>query len=215
MRKIALCLQTADRSDYTARTLASFAAHNDLSQFRLLHGDDGSKTPENIALAKRYGFKTVVKTKKRVGWLPVRTELIAYAAQRADWILFLENDIDTLRPFPWDLFTFVSRHHWVYCLRLFGAFKGPNQTDPCKTINQWKPDKPVVWKAFQGAPEQAEYALIHWSAQPSVTRANYADALHRYGTREMKLKTARVVDNVMVHVGAVRTEHLGRQAVAC
>src|SRR5688572_4097379 len=135
MRKIALCLQTSDRPEYTARTLATFAAHNDLSQFRLLHADDGSQTPENRTLAKAYGFKTVLKTKTPIGCLPVRTELIAYAASRADWILFLENDIESLRPFPWDLFNFVSRHHWVYSLRLFGTFKDAAGLEPCKTIN--------------------------------------------------------------------------------
>jgi hypothetical protein len=216
MRKIALCLQTCDRPDYTARTLASFAQHNDLSQFRLIHGDDGSKTGENLALAKSYGFKTAVKTRTRIGCLPLRTELIAYAAGRADWILFLENDIESVRPFPWALFEFASRHHWIYCLRLFGAFKGPQATDPCKTVNQWKPEKPVVWKAFTGAPEPAEYALIHWSAQPTVTRAKQLYDLHRHGVKELRLKTARVVENVMVHFGAVRTSELGaRERVAC
>ena len=96
------------------------------------------------------------------------------------------------------------------------ANQGAGQTDPCKTVNQWKPEKPVVWKAFAGAPEPAEYALIHWSAQPTVTRAKPLYDLHRHGVKELKLKTVRVVDNVMVHVGAVRTSELrGRERVAC
>lgn len=209
--RIALCLQTADRPEYTSRTLASFAAQNDLSRFRLLHGDDASRSTENRELARSYGFKTVVKGSTRAGCLPTRTALIAYAARKAPWILLLENDIESVRPFPWALFDYVSTLDWVYCLRLFGVFKGPNQTDPCLTVNKWKPEKPVTWRRLRAAPEPTEVAVIHWSAQPSVTRARPLVAMHVSGEKEIRLKTARVVDNVMVHVGAIRTN----EAVAC
>jgi len=216
MMRVAVCLQTADRSDYTARTLASFAAHNDLKRFALFHGDDASATTENRDLAHAYGFKTLVRTKARIGCLPLRTALIVAAARHADWILLLENDIDSVRPFPWALLHHVASIKWLYTLRLFGAFKGPNQTDPCHIVNKWKPEKPVKWKALGKSPEPAEYGLIHWSAQPSVTRTRPLVDLHCSGIRELRLKTARVVDNVMVHIGDVRTHQArSREAVAC
>lgn len=210
---IVVALQTADRPDYTARTLASFAAHNDLSRFVLVHGDDASVTRENIELAARYGFATVSKPKAPIGCLAMRTRLLQKAAMHGEWVLLLENDIESVRPFPWALFDVVKDLDWVYALRLFGEFKGPNQTAPCKNVNQWKPEKPVVWKRLRHAPEPAEHAVIHWSAQPTVTRARPLLDLHLYGVKELRRKTVRVVDNVMVHIGDVRTRQLPRRKV--
>jgi hypothetical protein len=214
---VAVCLQTADRPDYTARTLASFAAHNDLDRCVLLHGDDASSTPENLDLAGAYGFRTVSRPSKPVGGLALRSQLLQYAATVADWVLLLENDILSVRPLPWPLIEFVAQHPWVYALRLFGEFKGPDRTDPCLTVNKWHREKPVRWKTLRGAPEPAEHAVIHWSAQPTVTRAAQARDIHVSGHRELHLKTVRVVQNVMVHVGATRTHQVRRQTeeVAC
>lgn len=202
---ITVALMTCGRYEYTARTLASFAAHNDLRKFQLLHGDDASDNRKDIArLVKPYGFRTVVQHKTQLGWLPLRTALIARAAARGRWILLLENDIESIRPFPWALFARVQAHDWIYCLRLYGAFKDAEQLQPCKTTNQWRGHAPVSWKALKNAPEPAEVAQIHWSAQPCVTRAGDLVAIHQ-GHREVHLKTARVVTNVMNHFGVERT----------
>ncbi len=203
---IACCLQTCDRYELTARTLETFAAHNDLSQFRLLHADDASTDHESMrALTMSYGFRTVFQTHERLGCTMVRWGLISAAVRRgADWILLLENDIETLRPFPWPLFEFVAKKDEVCCLRLYGRFKDVARTDPCLKTHKHRGHSLVQWRPLKGAPEAAQIGEIHWSAQPAVTRAQALLDHHRYGT-DPSGWTVRVKKNVMAHIGYERT----------
>jgi hypothetical protein len=213
MTRIAVLLMTCDRPAYTRRTLETFLAHNpDRSRFVLLHGDDASIAPDNLELAAAAGFRTVIRnTGRRRGILALRTALIDAAAPLTKWALVLENDLESRRPFPWALFDHVRYQSKFYALRLFGAFKDADQAEPCKTVHQWT-GRDVRWASLEGAPEPAEVADVHWSAQPTVTRTKALVALHHHHSRTLGL-TARVVDNVMVHIGATRTRELAE--VAC
>lgn len=201
---IALCLQTCDRFAMTARTLHTFAQHNDLKRFSLFHGDDASSDSRVCDLVASYGFETVAKTVTRFGMLAVRKAMINVAAERgAEWIFVLENDIETLRPFPWNLFHYVQRDQKVYCLRLYGRFKDAERKQPCLTVH--KRDKShVTWARYEGAPEPAQIGRIHWSAQPAVTRTRELVAHHRNGQESEKF-TVRVKKNVVSHMGLERT----------
>lgn len=212
--KIAVVLQTCGRYAYTEQTVRTFSQYNDRTKFLLLHGDDASDQPRQMSqIVGDFGFQTIVQHHSRRGWLPLRRELIKHAARKADWIMVLENDIASLRPFPWDLFRFVAKIEWLYSLRLYGKFKGLAETFPCLTTHQWLSHSPVKWKALKGAPEPAEMARIHWSAQPCVTRAGELVALHEAYRRELKLKIARVTTNVMAHIGTDRTPGFVREVV--
>ncbi len=203
---IALCLQTCDRYELTERTLETFAAHNDLSKFRLLHADDASTDTEQMrALTMRYGFRTVFQTHERLGCTMVRWGLISAAVRRgAEWILLLENDIETLRPFPWSLFNHVAKNQEIVCLRLYGRFKDAARTDPCLTTHKHRGHSPVMWRPLKGAPEASQIGEIHWSAQPAVTRAQALLDHHRTGA-DPEGWTVRVKKNVMAHIGYERT----------
>lgn len=204
---IACCLQTCDRYDLTVRTLETFAAHNDLSRFRLLHADDASVDGDTMrALVKSYGFRTVFQAHdERLGMRMVRWGLISAAVRRgAEWILLLENDIESLRPFPWDLFEHVKKRKDVCCLRLYGRYKDKEQRDPCLTTHKRRGHAPVRWRPFRGAPEASQIGEIHWSAQPSVTKATMLLRHHQTG-EEPDGWTVRVKKNVMAHIGAERT----------
>ena len=203
---IALCLQTCDRFDLTVRTLETFAAHNDLKKFRLLHADDASTDQYSMReLITSYGFRTVVQTGERLGCTMVRWALISAAVRRgADWILLLENDIETLRPFPWPLFEYAAKQKTVYCLRLYGRFKDLDRRDPCLTTHKHRGHVPVQWRPFRGAPEASQIGEIHWSAQPAVTRSKLLLDHHRTGA-EPEGWTVRVKKNVMAHIGWERT----------
>jgi hypothetical protein len=202
---IAVCLLTSDRPDYTARTLRSFEQHNRRDpRMILLHADDGSQTHRNVNLAHYYGFKTVTQNSVRRGWMLSRTALFEQAALHANWILFLENDIDTLRPFPWALFDAVRKTPGIYCLRLYGRFKDVARTDKCLETHKRRGHKPVQWKPWRDAPEASQVGEIHWSAQPSVTRAQELLSLHKTG-KEPTGSTVRVKKNVTSHFGLERT----------
>lgn len=204
MLRVAVAFQTCDRFDYTERTLASFAHYNDLRRFVLVHADDASEDARVPALARSYGFETVVDHRVREGWRSTRAALVEAAAKRAGWILMLENDIESVRPFPWELWRYVLTEPWIYCLRLYGKFKDRERRDPCLTTHKRRNHEPVEWRPFRGAPEKSQVGLIHWSAQPCVTRKGELLALHRTG-REPAGHTARVKKNVMVHIGRERT----------
>lgn len=204
---IACCLLTCDRLEYTARTLESFAAHNDPRAFALFHGDDASSDPTVPDLVRRYGFHTITKSAERQGWLIMRRRLFTAAAERgADWILYLENDVEWARPFPWTLFELVRESGQCYCLRLQGPFKDRERRDPCLIFHKGDRRKPVKWKPIKRAPEPAQIGRIHWSAQPSVTRTSDLLAHHFRNGVESSSLTARVLENVTYHIGVRRTE---------
>jgi hypothetical protein len=209
---IAVCLMTCDRDGYTRRTIDSFLEQNpDRSRFVLLHGDDASKDQKNHRLARAAGFRTVVQHQVRCGILATRIAMIQAAANFAPWVLVLENDQESIRPFPWELFDFVARNKKIYCLRLFGEFKDAARRDRCKVTHQWKRHRLVKWYPLEGAPEKSQFGAIHWSAQPTVTRVISAIAIHCKHKRDVGL-TARVLNNVMVHIGEERT---AAEPVAC
>ena len=207
---IAVALLTCDRFDYTARTVESFIQHNDPSRFTLLHADDASTDTRVVGFVQAHGFKTVVRHKTRRGWLRTRTKLLAHAAKAAPWVLYLENDIETARPFPWRLFRFVARRHDISSLRLYGAYKDRDRLDACLTRSKVDGIE-VNWRPFRDAPEKAQIGLIHWSAQPSVTRSQEALDHHVYGS-PLSGWTVRPKKNVTYHIGVERTPPL---EVAC
>ncbi len=210
---IAVCLLTCDRVPYTRVTVESWARFNGGDpRFVLLHGDDASVDPVNGTIARAHGFQTVIQHETRQGNLPLRLALLKRAARVADWILVLENDIESIRAFPWPLFEFVRAQHELSSLRLFGKYKDRDGLDPCLTTHKRQDHKPVRWTPARHAPEPAQVGLIHWTPQPTVTRADQVLALHLKGI-DPPGRTVRVKSNVMVHIGVERTKDL--QAVAC
>lgn len=213
---IAVTLLTCERFDYTSRTLESFAHHNQLTHFVLLHADDASSDDRVVPLVQSYGFTTVVRNRERSGWLQTRTKLIRMAIRReARWILNLENDIESVRPFPWPLFHFIEKRGDICSLRLYGRYKDSRKRDACLTFHK-QTREDARWKPLRRAPEMAQIGRIHWSAQPSVTRASALWDLHRYGM-DLSDYTVRVKKNVMVHIGVERTipRDVPSEQVAC
>lgn len=206
--RVAVCLQTCERFDYTARTVQSFAQQNDPSQFLLLHSDDASTDPRVIDEAQRAGFATVVQNEIRQGAVSTRRALLEAAAARgADWVVLLENDWEWLRSFPWPLFRYVTDHPKIYALRLYGRFKdragkkkaGCGRSDP-------------QWTSIPGF--NAEIGSIHWGGPPTATRIAEARWIHQgvkcdadcgKRSRSLRLSTARVLENVVVHIGDTKT----------
>lgn len=211
--KPAICLLTCDRYSYTERTVQTLAQFNDLSRFVLLHGDDGSVDRRVFPLVRGYGFKTVSSAGHKEGWRISRRKLFEVAEKRkVDWVLFLENDQEWVRPFPWDVFDLVRKDDRIYCLRLQGEYKDREQLDAHMVHHKVGPrEKPVKWKPVKRAPEPTQVGAIHWSAQPSITRTYDLMRLHRFGYQAPGL-TARVMQNCTFHIGAERTPRLEKSA---
>lgn len=222
--RIALTFLTCDRVDYTRRTLETLAAHNDLSRFVLLHGDDASVDDAGGELARRLGFETVVQTKAlrqrgRRGVAAMTEELFEHASRRGcELVLNLQNDWECVRPIPPEVWQFFV-HPSIYCVRLYGAMK--STTGRCGIHHGGRePRKVVEWRPFEpngGRPKHAtgwEIGDIHWGHPPAVTRIRQAVSLTRDAVSEkisrvrsgkIYLQTVRPVENVFLHIGRERT----------
>jgi hypothetical protein len=210
--KIAITFLTCDRVEYTRRTLETLAAHNDLSQFILLHGDDASTDDAGGKLARSIGFMTIAQSRsKRAGVCKMTADLFAAAkSYGADFVINLQNDWESWRPIPVGDFETIFADPQVYCLRLYGAMK--SVSGRCGLHHGGRePRKLVEWRELSPGYQIGD---IHWGHPPAVTRIGHAIKLTRGAIRESVSRkrsgqltdlTVRVVENVFGHIGRERT----------
>lgn len=218
--KLAVCLITADRPDYTKRALESFTRFNAQHRLILLHADDGSGDDANHRLAFNYGFMSLVRSPmgKRRGGQAMRREIIDHAARNgATHVMILENDIETARPLPLEFLEHCFQISTVYCVRLYGLYKERGERRACGTTHYGKGKgkyNPGWVKFHNPQGEPAEIGDIHWGAQPCVTSIKEAVWLHNDTTTESQIRkkcaqltklTVRTMTNVCYHMGEVRT----------
>ena len=213
-------LQTCDRLAETRRTLETFRAfHPPGAGVTCWHVDDGSADPAPLdALVGAFGFETIVRQATRRGpWTTRRDGILALARRGVAAVCWLENDWTWLGPIPWS--TWDARPADVYTLRLYGAFKGPDRTIPCQTVDLGRGRAPVTWAPAPGLPG-VELARIHWGAPPAITTVDALVRIHAaaggpgYDPRSeagafrasaAEGTVARLVENVVVHHGAAPT----------
>lgn len=218
---LAIGLLTCDRDEYTQRTLQTLAEHNDLKMFGKYHADDASHTVANNVLARHYGFKTLGGAGVKLGATAKKRHLIQAAkADGFGWLLLLENDWESVRPFPWDLYVACASSLNVYCLRMYGKYKEANDTRPAGATHAGKNNSDPNWQALpfltkeNQAPYMAEIGDIHWAAPPSVTKIDVLEQLFDGAKhdRDVRMKsglltryTVRPVENIMNHIGVETT----------
>jgi hypothetical protein len=201
-------LLSCERFDYTIQTAGSFVAHNPTG-FVLWHCDDASTDPRLRPTVQSFGFRPLVYTRQRVGVTAmIRALSLRLQELGAEWMLLLENDWETVKPFPWSVFDEVSVDVW--CLRLYGRYKARGEKRPVRNYHQGRS------KADPGWQSHGEYEVgdIHWGNPPSVARVDRVVWLHE-GVRTEKQaiersglitdRVARVVDNVVYHIGETHT----------
>lgn len=208
---IHVCLLSCDRFDYTVKTAQSFLEHNP-SGFRLWHADDASTDPRLRPTVQAMGFHQLEYTDARAGV----TEMVRRIASRlqrigAEWMLLLENDWETVRPFPGEVFREIQARGDVWALRLYGRYKARNNRHPVREYHQGRGRASPNWRAFDGY----EVGDIHWGNPPSVARVASVVWVHE-GVRTEKQAiersgfiqdhVARVAENVVYHIGTQRTE---------
>lgn len=204
--KLAVCLLTADRPEYTADTLLSYMNKADEPGHIKLHADDGSERRDNIQIAAAADFETVYATDKRRGPVAaIRCMWTKAAAMGATHILHLENDIEFVAALP---------RFDVECVRLYGERKarsGPRQmtgphrmgtTDRIEWKEEFSDFRGNVW--YRGC--------AHWGGMPSITRTEMLlrAAMHAETFKDISMMlrfmdTLRPRDNIIWHVGDTRT----------
>jgi hypothetical protein len=201
---VAVALLTCEREDQTANTIASFLRHNDRRRFMLFHADGGSRTQENHRLAADAGFETVFEPRHRVSPCEALRHLVEVAAtEGVDWFVWLENDQDWVRSFPFEALDFGSE-----CVRLYGARKGLDGPRNVTGPHLMGTKTPIAWRPCATGYERG---MAHWAGQPSATRTEVMQEL-LVGAVSLKavslgrpLDTVRCVENVTNHVGHVQT----------
>lgn len=208
---IALCLLTCGREDYTKRTLVSFDALNDMERFTKLHFDDSSAGARNDELAARFCFQSLPKRNARLG-VSVATLLLVQEAflRGIPWTLVLQNDWESVKPFPWHLLQRIHDDDSIWALRLWGRYK--DQGDPIKDeVHKGKRSTPVEWEPYA---DGAEIASIHYGAPPTAYRTEMLLRLLAGSSHEREAMrnsgaidamTVRVTDNVVYHIGEDKT----------
>lgn len=209
---IDVVLLTCERYDYTLRTIETFLKYNkDLGRFRLWHCDDASQDHRINVATVAYGFYPLVRTQRRVGVTGmIRAAAAELLAKRSSWMLLLENDWETARTFPWQVFDAIEARGDVYSLRLYGQFKDRGQLLPAGTRHRGRKGADPQWESFDGY----EVGDIHWGNPPAVSQTRVVNWLHRDVSTEKQVilrsgsvsdKVARVTQNVVYHIGHVRT----------
>lgn len=216
--KIAITLLTCGRADYTARTVDTLLQHNpDLAtRAVLLHGDDhgpAAQANKNFAIAREAGFATILSPEKQLGVARMTEELFRVAAERrVDAVLNLQNDWISERPIPWDDLDQLLSHPNIYNVRLYGEFK--SWSGRCGIHHGGRSPREVVSWTPDSALPAYEVGDIHWGHPPAVTRIADAVALtkdakseseSRRRSGDIRLLTARTIQNVMRHIGTERT----------
>lgn len=223
MTQLVLALQSCGRFDLTTETLRSFKEHNPKipEWVTLIHAEDGAMDMRNVSLSQQHGFKSVTHT-RRLGNTLCRKHLIRKAVKLgATHILLWENDWQSIRPVPWDTIDWMMGQPGIYHMRLWHEWKIPRK------YNAWveagrtgyvsrhrgRENADPGWKLYTGSPEPVEIGDIHWSAPPAVTRLAEALWLHKSvraesgsiaRSGEIQHKVARVMENVIWHIGEAR-----------
>lgn len=229
--RLAVCLITCDRVDYTRETVTTFAdmnRGNEWDRFDLLHFDDASTDTRTVQVANAAGFLQSWVNPRRLGV----TATIRRAAQTAQslghtHVLILENDWTSARPFPWELYEYFLAVPVAYTLRLTGQYKEWDaETNkgrrPFGVNHAGRGEKPVSWCPLMDAPEPAEMGAIHFGNPPAVTRIETLLWLLNGPTSEKEVRfkcgslevgndyTIRPAFNVFYHIGAHRTPNFKR-----
>lgn len=132
------------------------------------------------------------------------------APRGARWMLLLENDWETVKPFPFGIFETIRARGDVYTLRLYGTHKSRDGRRPVGTRHRGRDGADPQWQQFDGY----EVGDIHWGNPPAVSNLEIVRELFRGARTEkgailrsgiIKAHVARVVENVVYHIGEERT----------
>lgn len=206
--KLAVCLLTADRPEYTVETVLTYSERAHEDSHILLHADDGSTRRDNIQIAAAGGFDTIYATHERRGpMMALRVMWAKAASLGATHILHLENDNEFVAPLP---------RFDADCVRLYGEFKCKDPNDP----------RAPVGPHIMGTKERIEWseeftdvrrnrwfrALAHWGGMPSITRTDLllraicnAESFKDISMQLQRIDTLRPAANITFHIGNTRT----------
>lgn len=206
---VAVCLLTCDRPALTAIAAQSFVAYNPgRRELLLLHADGGSETGENVGIARAHGFQTLVAPPRaeRIGQMAtLRIFLEAVQRAGAEWMVWLENDWESVAALPNERFIATSG---MDTIRLFGVRKmrtGPRALAGPHRIGT---REPIVWTPAMPGWEQGR---AHWGGGGTIVRTDvltrqvHQPRLKDVITADTALRSLRPLHNLMWSLGLETT----------
>lgn len=210
---IAVCLLTCDRPELTAVTVESFVRFNQgRADLTLLHADGGSQTDENCAIAEAAGFHTLIKPTQRIGQLAtLKFFLREVQAQLIPWVLWLENDWESVAPVPREPFPGCYGRVGTKTVRLFGVRKFRNGKRALAGRYRIGTTDRIKWSEIPSAPGW-EWGYAHWGAGGTIIKTEVlarqmatAQRLKDVITADTHLPTVRPRENIMWSIGEETT----------
>jgi len=213
---IAVCLLTCGRFPLTRRTVESFGAQNGARPDLIrLHAAGDHEIFAARAFITEGGFVTVHAPNDRVPQMVSYRKLIEAAALKgAEFVLWLENDWESVAPIPSIDFLRRTQKAGVVCWRLFGARRMQSDTDRglVKTT-QIGTDIPIEWKRDKSE-KGWELGRAHWGGGGCIATLRHLESqifrnrLKDVVTAKPDLLSMRPTSNIMWHVGEERTPGL-------
>lgn len=222
MTKLAIAILTCDRYEYTLQTVKTLFKQNShqLGQFELYYGDDASKDSRIHILMDNHGFERIASNKERMGCAQTTDMLLNTIASRrlkCDYILYLQNDIISVKPIDIDMITrLFEEHPFIGALRMYGEYKcvTPAKSLKVSDIHLGRHDrKKAEWKDIKGFPDY-EMADIHVGLQATIFRSRVIPLIMTGAQRDNDVEkkwaqtgftVARVKENVFSHIGNKKT----------
>ena len=217
---IAVCLLTCGRVELTRRTVHAFehwhrGIRDDLFCLHADGGPWGDSQIDNCDLAHDFGFVTIDRPDERVPQMASFRKLIEEAALKgAEFVLWLENDWESVAPIPTlEFLQATKKAHDVVTWRLFGKRRMKSKTERgLVRETQIGTDVPIDWQPseFDGW----EIGRAHWGGGGCIaTLAHLESQFHRSRLKDVvtakpDLVSMRPVKNTMWHVGEERTPGL-------
>lgn len=219
MYRLAVVLQTSNRSEYTEKTASSFRKYVPDCQklpfkTHLLWAGDGEKDQENQRICKNYGFHTLYNGEtEAVGPFKSRERIIRMLdIVNPHLILIIENDFEWVRELPWDDINTMFHEPHIGCFRLYGVYKEKDKQRPCGTKMTFPSGKQrrIRWHTVPDVKEKLQIAKAHWGGPPSIMSYALLKTIHQWSNDDeeaMKISatipflTTRVLDNCCYHIG--------------
>lgn len=172
--RIAVCLLTCNRAELTEITAKSFTGFNrGVEGIELLHADGGSDTSDNADIARRYGFRSLNEPEHRIGHMQtVRLFIHEAQAVKADWLLMLENDWESVGPLPPSDFFERASSQRIETIRLFGTHKMRERIAGEYRLGT---KEKIIWKPW--TEPGWEWGRAHWGCGGTLIRTDLIAAL--------------------------------------
>lgn len=210
MSKLAVCLLTCDRHIYTATCVKTFVEQNraQFDTMHLLHCDGGSLWQNNVRIAQRAGFRTLIAPKRedRIGQMACLRIFLEEAARLgSEWILWLENDWESVKPLP-------DAEWLAQCdadtVRLFGEMKFRGGHRAKAGEHRIGTSERIAWVPLRAG---WEFGYAHWGAGGTLVRRSvlerqlHAERLKDVITADLRLLNWRPTENIMFSIGEETT----------